>query len=204
MESKQDKDNWRMRPCTGRRKIGDVPQSEYRKVQRLGTRELRQCCREWVETSAKIKKCSEEVAAVSYEMDLSTLFASFTLKPNSSSSASECSDGLSQSRQRWSSPAMFSDFSFSRSLSPTGRVSKARRLEREEWLLMALRWRKRQKKPVASEFGEVRNLRWKWASTAFDDLGECSRIVISGDEDYLLVALNRRFANVLRSAIDEG
>ncbi|KAL2538289.1 Uncharacterized protein Fot_19680 [Forsythia ovata] len=62
-------------------------------------------------------------------IDLSTLFASFTLKPNSSSSAGRCSGGLSPLRRRRLSSVMFSDFSFSQSLSPTGRVRKAGRLE---------------------------------------------------------------------------
>ncbi|KAL2530662.1 Uncharacterized protein Fot_23263 [Forsythia ovata] len=137
-------------------------------------------------------------------IDPSTLFTSFTLKPNSLSSADKCSGRLSPSRRRRSSSAMFSDFSFSQSLSPIGRMRNAGRLEEEEWLLMALHWRKKRNEPVATESKEVRNLRWKWASTAFDGLGECSRMVTGGDEDSLLVVLNRRFANVLRSAIDEG
>lgn len=99
--------------------------------------------------------------------NLNTLFTSFTLTPNLSSSSTGCSGGLSPSRWRRLSPAMFSDFSFSRSLSPTGRVRKEGRLEGKELLLMNLRWRKRRKKPVATESGD-----WDWALAAFGGLGE--------------------------------
>lgn len=113
--------------------------------------------------------------------------------------------GLSPSSLRWS-PVMLMDLSFSRSLSPTGRVRNSGSLG-AEWL-RALRWRNRRKNPFSAESGEVMYSRWKFVFDVFggtrgwsegEEIGECSRVT---DGDVTLPPSNRRFASVFRSAIE--
>lgn len=102
---------------------------------------------------------------------------------------------------------MLMDLSFFLSFSPTGSVRKEGSALGEEWLLMARRWRKRRKMPLEVESVEVTNSRWQRALAALlcaaidgGRTGECTRVVI-GDGHSGLVAQNRRFESVLRSAI---